>query len=284
MPGGIDHLVLVSQDLDQLGGFYRSLGFQLGARNRHDWGTLNHIVQFDGCFLELLTTESQFTRAQEDDPVAQFANIIADYVDRHPGFATLVLESRDAAADQSIFAERGIAGRQTFYFERQGKRPDGSAVKVAFSLAFAELPQGGNGFFVCQQHAPEAFWNAAFQQHDNGVTGIAGVSYVADDPAPACDFFQGFADSKGEALGHGQFRVTTQRGWIDVLDSGAAATRYGTDALPKQSGLAAVHFRCSGIDKVAEMASSAGIATSTVGAALTVPAAAAHGVTLVFEQ
>ena len=284
MPGGIDHLVLVSKDLDQLGAFYRSLGFQVGAQNRHDWGTLNHIVQFDGCFLELLTTAPDFTRPAEDDAVAQFASIIADYGDRHAGFATLVLESRDAAADQSVFERHGIAGKQTFYFERQGKKPDGSAVKVAFSLAFAHLPRGANGFFVCQQHAPEAFWNPSFQQHDNGVSGIAGVSYVTDDPAPALDFFKRFADTDDEDRQSQGARIETKRGWIDVLDTDTAVTRYGAATLPQQPGLSVVHFRCENVDKIVERASSLGISTKVAGATLCIPATAAHGVTLVFEQ
>ncbi|MFT5510038.1 MAG: hypothetical protein ACI89J_003129, partial [Hyphomicrobiaceae bacterium] len=62
MAGGLDHLVIVARDLDGQAALYKRLGFQVGARNRHDWGTLNNIVQFDGCFLELLTTEDGFQR------------------------------------------------------------------------------------------------------------------------------------------------------------------------------------------------------------------------------
>ncbi len=42
----IDHLVLAVRDLDAAGLFYERLGFQVGARNRHPWGTENRIVQF----------------------------------------------------------------------------------------------------------------------------------------------------------------------------------------------------------------------------------------------
>ena len=34
---------------------YRRLGFTVGARNRHPWGTHNHLVQLPGFFVELLT-------------------------------------------------------------------------------------------------------------------------------------------------------------------------------------------------------------------------------------
>ena len=54
-------------------------------------------------------------------------------------------------------------------FEREAKRPDGHAIKVAFSLAFATIAaRAGIHFATCQQHYPENFWNPAFQQHENG--------------------------------------------------------------------------------------------------------------------
>ena len=54
---GIDHLVLAARDLDALAQFFRHIGFAVGARNRHPWGTRNHIVQFDGAFIELIGVE-----------------------------------------------------------------------------------------------------------------------------------------------------------------------------------------------------------------------------------
>ena len=68
-------------------------------------------------------------------------------------------------------------------FEREGRRPDGTTVKVGFSLAFAEDKAAPDiHFAVCQQHYPENFWNPAFQKHANGASGIAGVVFVADAP------------------------------------------------------------------------------------------------------
>jgi catechol 2,3-dioxygenase-like lactoylglutathione lyase family enzyme len=54
MPRAIDHVVIPTLDLAAQATLYRRLGFQVGARNRHPWGTENHIVQFDGAFLELI--------------------------------------------------------------------------------------------------------------------------------------------------------------------------------------------------------------------------------------
>ena len=55
MPRGLDHIVHAVRDLDVAADFYRRAGFTVGARNRHSWGTHNHLVQLPGFFMELLT-------------------------------------------------------------------------------------------------------------------------------------------------------------------------------------------------------------------------------------
>src|SRR5262247_393784 len=55
MPRGIDHVVHAVRDLEAAAELYRRLGFTVGARNQHSWGTHNHLVQLPGFFIELLT-------------------------------------------------------------------------------------------------------------------------------------------------------------------------------------------------------------------------------------
>ena len=55
MSGGLDHLVHAVRDLDAAAELYRRLGFTVGARNRHAWGTHNYLVQTPGFFVEVLT-------------------------------------------------------------------------------------------------------------------------------------------------------------------------------------------------------------------------------------
>ena len=55
MPRGLDHVVHAVRDLEAAAELYRRLGFTVGTRNQHSWGTHNHLVQLPGFFLELLT-------------------------------------------------------------------------------------------------------------------------------------------------------------------------------------------------------------------------------------
>lgn len=51
----IDHVVVAVHHLDSAGAFYERLGFTVGVRNRHPWGTENRLIQFGSSFIELVT-------------------------------------------------------------------------------------------------------------------------------------------------------------------------------------------------------------------------------------
>jgi catechol 2,3-dioxygenase-like lactoylglutathione lyase family enzyme len=286
MAGGLDHLVIVARDLDELADFYRRVGFQVGARNRHDWGTLNHIVQFDGCFLELLTTEEGFARPEPDEPVVAFAGPIDDYLNQREGLAMMVLEGFDAAADHAAFQARGIGVPKPFGFRRQGRKPDGAPVEVAFSLAFARSADIRDaGFFVCQQHAPELFWNPAFQVHENGATGVRRVVFAAGDPQRQKGFFERYTGVGSEAAVDGGLAFPLARSRLEVLTPAACGGLFGAAALPAldTARFAAVEFAVGDRAKLRDKLSAAGVACAEVEGRVVIAARDGHGLTLAFS-
>ncbi|MGL5447794.1 MAG: VOC family protein, partial [Rhabdaerophilum sp.] len=181
----IDHLVLGTTDLDALAGVFEALGFRVGARNRHPWGTENRIIQFsDQAFLELISVGAGAEIPPHQTGHFSFGAFVRDQIGRAPGLSMLVLKSDDAKADAVHFAQEGFGAFAPFHFGRKGKKPDGSETEVAFTLAFAQEPSMPDcGFFTCQQHFPDAFWASAMQQHANGSTGISRVTIVAENPS-----------------------------------------------------------------------------------------------------
>lgn len=204
----IDHLVIAVRDLEAAADAFRHLGFQVGQRNRHPWGTENRLIQFRSSFLELITVGRDAPVPPHEPGHFSFGAFVRDYLERREGLAMLVLDSPDAEADAATFSQRGIGRFEPFFFERQGRRPDGSETRVAFTLAFAmdpNLPDAS--FFVCQQHYPENFWNADFQKHPNGAVDVAEVTLAARDPASHSSFLSQFcgvpaieADGSGVTL------------------------------------------------------------------------------------
>jgi len=196
----------------------------------------------------------------------------------------LVLEGKGAQADAEAFRAAGIGDFDVFDFAREGKRPDGSTVKVAFSLAFAQDKAAPDtGFFTCEQHYPENFWNPAFQQHANGVTGVAGVVFVAENPSDHHIFLKAFAgvsDLKATSAG---ITIDTPRGEIQVMDPAAYRLHLAVEPPDTSRGmrLAAIRFAVRDLNLAREKAGAS--AKEHMGKLIVAPAAA-HGAALVFER
>ena len=98
---------------------YRRLGFTVGARNRHPWGTHNHIVQFPGVFIELLTVGRSGADPAARPRAISFGAFNRDFLARGEGLSMLVLEGKGAAADAEAFRSAGIGDFDVFDFERE---------------------------------------------------------------------------------------------------------------------------------------------------------------------
>src|ERR1700745_481404 len=118
MPRGLDHLAHVVRDLDAAGAFYQRLGFTVGARNRHPWGTHNHIVQLPGFFLELLTV-AEPEKLVGEAFAALFGTSNDQFLKRQQGLSFMILESKDAVADARDFRAAKIAASDALHFERE---------------------------------------------------------------------------------------------------------------------------------------------------------------------
>jgi len=286
MARGIDHIVHAVRDLDGAMDLYRRLGFTVGARNKHSWGTHNAIVQFPGAFIELLTL-AEPDKLGTDDISRLFGAFNGNFLKHGEGLSMLVLESRDAKADAAAFRAGHIAASEVMRFEREAKRPGGETVKVAFSLAFAADKAADAGFFVCQQHYPENFWNPAFQRHANGAEGIAGVVFAAERPAELRDFMLAFAGAgTARAVGDG-FAIDTPRGEIEVATPAAFRSRFGARPPDMSRGarLAAICFSLGETTDATERAmQQAEIRAQTIGGTVVVALAQGMGATLVFES
>jgi len=284
MPRGLDHIVHAVRNLDAAADLYRRLGFTVGARNHHPWGTHNHIVQFPGFFIELLTL-AEPDKLGSDGFSTLFGAYNRDFIQRSEGLSIMILESRDARADEGEFSAAGILTAPTMRFEREGKRPDGAAVKVAFSLTFANDKASPDiRFTTCQQHYPENFWNPAFQRHANGATGITGVVAVAERPEHHAHFFEIFVGGPPIAS-DGGFAITTPRGTIDMLTPVAFTRRFGVKA-PDVSGsprLAAIRLATDNMSALEAMPEQAGIAGIFAGNPTVVGSGDAMGAVLIFE-
>jgi len=287
MSRGLDHIVHAVRDLDAAAELYRRLGFQAGARNRHPrtWGTENHIVQLPGVFVELLTVSDPTRIAPHAPHVFSFGAFNRDFLARGQGLSMLVLEG-GGAGDAEAFRAAGIGDFEVYEFEREGRRPDGTPIKVAFSLAFAADPQAPDvGFFTCQHRHPEHFWNPAFQVHPNSAIGIAGAVLVAENPTDHHIFLSAFVGERDIQATSSGITVPTPRGDIQVMDPVAFRSHFGTEPPDIANGarLAALRFAVRDFGAAVDALKRGGVPAQVRMGRIVVGPDVGMGATFVFE-
>ncbi len=285
MGRGLDHIVHVVRDLDAAGEFYGRLGFQVGARNRHPWGTHNRLVQLPGFFLEILAVAEPEKIPLHGPQTFSFGAFNRDFLERvGEGLACLVLESRDPKADKAAFDRAGFGGFDLLEFARQGERADGSETEVAFSIAFARDPISPRaGFITCLHQRPENFWSLELQRHANGARAISAAVFVAESPTDHHIFletFSGVREVHSSSLG---ISIATPRGTIQVMERRGFADVFGFEP-PGGEGmrLAAVEFAVADLGATRAFLARNGVEARTHVGRLVVASAAARGAVLAF--
>ena len=286
MPHGLDHIVHAVRGLDAAAEFYSSAGFTVGARNRHSWGTHNRIVQLKNCYIEILEVAEPEKIVPHGARSFSFGAFNRDFLASREGFSMLILNSSNAADDARSFEASGIANSKVFDFAREGKKSDGTPVKLAFSLAFASDPLSPNvRFAVCQHHFPENFWDLAFQTHANGAKAVPGVAMVADHPTDHHIFlkaFTGVSDLHSSSIG---VKARTGNGDVEIMEQVAFRDQFGVS--PDLSGegmtLNALRFEVTEIAQAEALHRQRGIASQRHVGRLVISPDVAHGATLIFE-
>ena len=237
MPGGLDHIVHAVRDLDAAADAYQALGFIVGTRNRHPWGTHNRIIQLDGFFIEILTVAEREKIEPHRDGGFSFGAFQRDYLAQRQGLSMLLLASSDAAGDARSYAAAGIGDDGVFTFAREGRRPDGSVAQLGFSLAFARDPLSPDaGFAVCQHLHPENFWSPAFQAHTNSALAAAGAVMVADNPTDQHIFLGAFTGLRDLHATSSGVTARTPRGDITIMEPVSFRDQYGVEVIADEAG------------------------------------------------
>lgn len=287
MRRGLDHVVHLVRDIDAAGEIYDLLGFTVGARNVHPWGTENRIIQTPGFFIELLqvTDPSKIPAAGEGE--FSFGGFNAAYQAAWgEGLSMLAFQGTDARAEQELFDQAGCGGTAPVDFSRRARRPDGQDVEVSFSLAFArDAASPEFSAFTCTQHHPENFWSEDLQRHANMVSGVKGIVLVADEPLLHQSFINLLCDVPVLRARDDWFVAQTPRGEIDIMSRPLFTERYGV-AAPGGSGLrlAAVRFATGGAEELRRALAARRMVEETIAGVAVVPPRAASGATLVFER
>jgi catechol 2,3-dioxygenase-like lactoylglutathione lyase family enzyme len=285
VPHGLDHVVHTVRDLEKAGEFYARLGFTVGARNQHPWGTHNRIVQLKNCYIEILEVAEPEKIVPHAARSFSFGAFQRDYAESRQGLSMLLLNSGDAAADARAFEAAGMSDYEVFNFAREGKKPDGATVKLAFSLVFTRDPMSPDlGLALCQHHFPENFWNSVFQTHVNGAQRVGGVVLVASDPTRHEDFLRAYTGCEPDRDANGVV-AHTGNGDIEVMRPSSYRDRFGVPAVAigEAMMLNAMRFAVDDLAQAQALLRQSGLGHRNLDGRLIVPPEIAFGATLIFE-
>jgi catechol 2,3-dioxygenase-like lactoylglutathione lyase family enzyme len=218
---GIDHVIILSRDLDRAEDTYRRLGFCLAPRMFHPMGTANNLLMFKTNFLELLGIVAP---EKLGGPVAA----VRTFLDAREGASHIVFLSTDVQADHAEFTAKSLAPKEVFGFRRAVTLPDGretTAVVNTVTLPQPQMPLVS--LFVCQQHVPEAIWVPQWQQQPNGVEKIVGVTLVADDRSALRTLYSKLFGPAAITEQDTALVVQTPNGRLEVLTTTGLEQRYG---------------------------------------------------------
>ena len=232
---GIDHVVVMVDDIEAAKSAYEKLGFQVQPRGHHrKLGTANHLMIFDEDYFEILgiVADSPFNAERRE------------WLKAGGGLANVALATDGADLAFDALRQAGLEPDPPLFFDR--------AVEVAGTTEHAKfrtvrIPKRHMpvvGLFVCEHQTPELVYRPEWARHPNGARGLLAVTVIAEQPEKwiaTLERYFGAASVTRQASG---ISVDTGTQPIRYLDRRAYASRYpGVAAVRPDDHAAALTVR-----------------------------------------
>lgn len=189
---GIDHIVIISPDLNQASANARAAGFTVVPGGTHADGlTHNALIAFvDGSYIELISpTGSADPNAHRWFSMLQTGG----------GLVDLCLLSDDLADDVARISQMGP--NYVGPVSNGRARPDG--IELKWKGAFPTGPVGESGLpFLIEDVTPRELRvpGNVSNHHENGACGIAGITVMTDHLAGSTEDFQAVTGQKATLM------------------------------------------------------------------------------------
>jgi hypothetical protein len=175
---GIDHAVVVVEDLDKAAENWKRLGFTVSPRGTHSakMGSGNYTIMLDPDYIELLGV---LVETENNAPTRAFL------AKRGEGIERVAFTAVDSAAGADEILARGHQPIEPTDFERPVTMPDGSLSAAKFRIfhwPVTEAP-GGLRIFACQHKTRETVWIPELMKHANGAKRLKQALVVSAEPA-----------------------------------------------------------------------------------------------------
>ncbi|MCO4888916.1 VOC family protein [Cupriavidus sp. WGtm5] len=272
-----DHAVVVCPDLDAGAQSWQRLGFTLTPRGYHTLGSQNHCIMLQRDYLELLHVTAP-------SPSRQY---YWDAQQRGGGCAAMSCKSADAFATAARLRADGWHTSEPIEFSRPVRLDDGSEHPATFRVTALDDAPGAR-YFVCEHRTPELLWRPEWMRHANGAHSIA-TMFLVVAPALVDAAARAYAELTGGELTQLSEHVSSlavDNATLVLSTPQALASATGSAHIRREGpGYAAIRLRTDDLAAARAGWREQGVPTHDLGPRETlVPAAAASGVALLFEQ
>ena len=163
----LDHVVInATFDMDRTEALMSRLGFTVTPRGYHSLGSINHLMVFEGQYLELigLPTGTEIVRK--------------DVLESPRGLNGLVFRANDINDCLNMLRKSGLTMLEPQSFSRP-VTVDGVERLARFRTVRTapDLFEAGRVYY-CRHYTPELVWHRSWMSHANGCTGLSELVVV----------------------------------------------------------------------------------------------------------
>jgi Glyoxalase-like domain len=201
----LDHIVINALfDMDRAAALMSQLGFTVTPRGYHSLGSINHLMMFEGHYLELIGLPSGTDVLRKD------------VLESPRGLNGLVFKADDVDACLGKLRGSGLAMLEPQSFSRP-VAIDGVEQLARFRTIRAAPDQFEAGrVYYCQHDTPDLVWHRPWMSHPNGCKGLSELVVVTtamqEDVERYAKAAQAIAENRGNELWiielEGGFRIT----------------------------------------------------------------------------
>jgi Glyoxalase-like domain len=230
-PLGLEHPLLVSDELDALAGRYQAMGFAVTPKRYDPWGIATCEVVLADTQIALAGIDDQRLIDEPDMSGFRFGRFVAEALARREGIAMLALSSENIVADAAALRARGVDAGNPADVVHEVPLPDGTRQEATVSVA-AMIDWDEPALSFCAWQRPDLPRAPEWEQHPNGAYALENVVYAVPDPQALLQRFTWIWGEPAVRDPPGGVSVATAGGELLVLDRPRAEARFAPAPMP----------------------------------------------------
>jgi catechol 2,3-dioxygenase-like lactoylglutathione lyase family enzyme len=273
----LDHVALATDSLDRAAAAWERLGFTLTPRSSHSgadgpWGTGNHCMMFREGYFELIGVT---------DP-ALYHEHLRVLLDSYTGLHLMALGTDDSDATFAEVRAHTPAIQEPYAIARQV--PFGKATREGrFRISEIDPAWFGEAdLFFCQHDTPEVLWQEDLLHHANGVTGLAGVVLVCEEPDATADKLSAVTGVAPVTRETG-LALPLARGRVELTAPAVFAEHHAGISPPLTPWVGTVIFHVADLGRTHAVLTARQFTVTKTAAGLLVPPTETDGATVLFQ-